>query len=114
MVSLGQREASLAKVVVRALKTLVSHTNNGVQTDVARGCVDGASGPASKTREGVAVLFRVLGEGVDWAKGVLGMLDRGQVVAALAQVVVVAVGALPADAPDRVQAQIAVDVLVDD
>jgi hypothetical protein len=114
VVSLGQRKASLAKVVVGALEALVSHTNNGVQADVAGGCMDEACRSASKTGGGVVVLFRVLREGVDWAEGVVRVLDRGQPVAALAQVVVVTVGALPADAPDGVQAQVAVDVLVDD
>lgn len=84
VVSLGQRKASLAKVVVGALEALVSHTNDGVQADVARGVMDEVCRFAGKTRGGVAVLFCVFGEGVDWAEGVVGVLDRSQPVTALA------------------------------
>lgn len=114
VVGFGQRKTSLAEVVVGALEALVSHSNDGVQADVARSSMDKASRSACKSRGRITILFGVLGEGVDRAEGVVGVLDRCQSVAALAQVVVFTVGALPADAPDRVQAQIAVDILVED
>lgn len=114
VVGFGQRKTSLAEVIVGALEAFVSHSKDGVQADVARGRMDKPSRSARKSRGGITVLFRVLGEGVDRAEGVVGVLDRRQSMAALAQVEVVTVGALPADAPDCVQAQIAVDILVDD
>lgn len=112
MVRVSQGQATLAKVIVRALEALVTDTDNGVQADVAGGEVENVSVAAVVGRTGgrtVSVVLVLL----DGLESVAWVAKASKAVAALAQIKVIAVLALPADAADGVQANIAVDVGMD-
>ena len=112
MVRVSQGQATLAKVVVRALEALVTDTDNGVQADVAGGEVEDVCVAAVVGRTGGRVVSIVLVL-LDGLESVARVAKTSKAVAALAQIKVIAVLALPADAADGVQADVAVDVGVD-
>jgi len=112
MVRVSQGQATLAKVIVRALEALVTDADNGVQADVAGGEVENVCVAAVVGRTGgrtVSVVLVLL----DGLESVAWVAKASKAVAALAQIKVIAVLALPADAADGVQANIAVDVGMD-